>query len=95
MPDKVTPKVYQLKLHLLGVSPMVWRRLLVKDDTSIARLHGILQLLMGWENLHLHCFVIYGKHYGIGYIVVAWDLLTILIKGNIACTAEKVKHRKY
>ena len=60
-------KIYQIKLHLDGVSPMVWRRLLVRDDTSIAVLHGIFQLVMGWENLHLHCFVIHGKDYGIAY----------------------------
>lgn len=60
-------KIYQLKIHLFGVSPMVWRRLLIREDTSIAQFHGILQLIMGWENLHLHCFVIHGKEYGIGY----------------------------
>lgn len=60
-------KIYQIKLHLDGVSPMVWRRLLVRDDTNIAGLHGIFQLVMGWENLHLHCFVIHGKDYGIAY----------------------------
>lgn len=60
-------KIYQLKIHILDVSPMVWRRLLVRDDTNIAQLHGIIQLLMGWENAHLHCFVIYGKEYGISY----------------------------
>ena len=51
-------------LHLVGVSPMVWRRLLVRDDTSIAALHGILQLTMGWENQHLHCLRIFGTDYG-------------------------------
>src|SRR5680860_829261 len=60
-------KIYQIKLHLDGAGPMVWRRLLVRDDTSIAGLHGIFQLVMGWENLHLHCFVIHGKDYGIAY----------------------------
>lgn len=60
-------KIYQLKIHLIDVSPMIWRRLLVRDDTSIAQLHGIIQLVMGWENQHLHCFRIYGKDYGISY----------------------------
>lgn len=61
-------KIYQLKIHLRDVSPMVWRRVLVRDDTSIAQLHGIVQLVMGWENRHLHCFIIYGKEYGISYL---------------------------
>lgn len=67
MSDENTTKVYQLKIHLIDVSPMVWRRLLVKDDTTIAQLHGIIQLIIGWENIHLHSFRIYGKDYGIRY----------------------------
>ena len=67
MPDSGSTKVYQLKIHLLGVSPMVWRRILVRDDTSIAKLHGIIQIVMGWENIHLHYFRIYAKEYGISY----------------------------
>jgi len=66
--QKYQEKVYQFKVHLIGVSPMVWRRILVKETTSIAQLHGILQIVMGWENRHLHCFEIYGKKYGISYI---------------------------
>jgi hypothetical protein len=44
---------------------MIWRRLLVTSDTTIAQLHAILQTAMGWEDLHLHRFRIYGKQYGI------------------------------
>lgn len=64
----MTTKVYQLKIHLEKVSPMIWRRLLVEDTTTIAQLHCIFQLVMGWENIHLHCFRIYGKDYGIYYL---------------------------
>lgn len=60
-------QVYQLKIHLLGISPMIWRRLLVTSETTIAQLHHILQIAMGWENFHLHRFRIYGKEYGISY----------------------------
>jgi hypothetical protein len=52
---------------LRGISPLIWRRLLVRADTSIAELHHILQLVMGWTNSHLHRFVIHGKEYGIAY----------------------------
>lgn len=65
MPSSI--KIYQLKIHLLDVSPMVWRRLLVKSTTSISTLHGIIQIAMGWENWHLHRFTIFGKDYGIYY----------------------------
>jgi hypothetical protein len=60
-----TVQVYQLRIVLRGVSPLVWRRLLVRSDTTIAQLHHIIQAVMGWEDEHLHCFRIHGKDYGI------------------------------
>src|SRR5262249_30402228 len=59
--------VYQLKVALRGISPLIWRRLLVSADTSLADLHHILQLTMGWTNSHLHRFLIHVKAYGIAY----------------------------
>lgn|SRR5262249_19576844 len=61
-------KVYQLKVSLRDLSPLVWRRLLVASDTSIARFHTILQIAMGWEDIHLHRFRVHGKEYGISRI---------------------------
>lgn len=60
--------MYQLKIVLRDVSPMVWRRVLVRSDTSIAELHHIIQTVMGWDNLYLHRFHIHGKDYGIAYV---------------------------
>ena len=57
--------VYQLKVSLRDISPMIWRRLLVPSSTTIAQLHDILQTAMGWEDLHVHQFRVYGKAYGI------------------------------
>lgn len=57
--------VYQLYISLHHISPLIWRRLLVRNDTSIAQLHDIVQCAMGWEDLHLHRFCIHGKDYGI------------------------------
>jgi hypothetical protein len=57
--------VYQLNVSLRDISPMIWRRLLVTSSTTIAQLHDILQTAMGWEDLHLHQFRVYGKAYGI------------------------------
>jgi hypothetical protein len=56
--------VYQFRVVLRHVTPMVWRRVLVRSDTSIAQLHRVIQLTMGWDNLHLHRFRIHGKDYG-------------------------------
>ena len=57
--------VYQLKVGLRECSPMIWRRLRVTSETSLGQLHTIIQIAMGWEDLHLHRFRIYGKEYGI------------------------------
>lgn len=35
------PKVYQLRMVLKDVGPIIWRRILVTDATSIADLHVI------------------------------------------------------
>jgi hypothetical protein len=51
------PVVYQLRVWLQGVSPMVWRRLLVRSDSTIAELHQVLQIAFGWSDEHLHCWV--------------------------------------
>src|SRR5258708_2735868 len=57
--------IYQLRVVLCGVSPLVWRRLLVVSTTSIAELHEILQNAFGWSGEHLHRFLIHGAAYGI------------------------------
>jgi len=44
---------------------MVWRRLRIAGNTSLASLHYIIQISQRWEDDHLHCFHIYGKDYGI------------------------------
>ncbi|PZS12453.1 MAG: hypothetical protein DLM60_22275 [Pseudonocardiales bacterium] len=61
------PCVYQLRVVLAGSSPLIWRRLLIPADTTIAGLHAILQAAFGWSGEHLHRFVIHGREYGIAY----------------------------
>ena len=39
---------------LRGISPMIWRRLLLRSDHSIADLHYTIQIAMGWCVSHLH-----------------------------------------
>lgn len=68
MPLSTEVEVYQLRVYLRKVSPMIWRRLLVRSDSTIADLHHILQTVMGWHDVHLHHFLIRGKRYGIAQI---------------------------
>ena len=60
--------VYRLRVVVRGVSPLIWRRLLVPADTTIAGLHAVLQIAFGWTGTHLHRFVVQGREYGIGYV---------------------------
>ena len=48
--------VYQLKIHLLGISSHICRRVRVRGDTTLAELHHVFQVVMGWENWRLHSF---------------------------------------
>jgi len=57
-------EIYQIKVALSGSQPLIWRRIHVRDDTTLAKLHRILQCVMGWEDVHLHRFVIEGEYYG-------------------------------
>jgi len=59
------PVIYQLRVVLDGISPLIWRRLLVPGDYSIADLHYILQIAFDWDDWNLHRFFIHGKDYGI------------------------------
>ena len=47
---------------------MVWRRLHLRSDQSIADLHYAIQIAMNWTDQHLHCFRVYGKDYGVAHI---------------------------
>ena len=61
-------KAYFIKMALRGISPMIWRRFWIPDNTSLADFHHIIQIAYGWDDDHLHRFHIYGKDYGISYM---------------------------
>src|SRR6516162_7047338 len=67
MPTKnnaISTEIYQLKVTLLGTSPAIWRRLLVPPDLTLAQLHDVLQIAMGWQECHMHEFGAGGRHFG-------------------------------
>ena len=49
-------KIYQLKVGLVESKPLIWRKILVHDQTLLPEFHHILQTTMGWDNAHLHQF---------------------------------------
>ena len=60
---KRTPRVYSLKVDLLGADVPVWRRVHVAPSTTLPALHEVLQIAMGWDNYHLHQFIVGERRY--------------------------------
>jgi hypothetical protein len=62
------PVVYQLRVVLRRISPLIWRRLLVRSDATIADLQATLHIALGWSYEHLNRFVIHSREYGLSHI---------------------------
>jgi hypothetical protein len=56
--------ILQVKVRLTGISPMVWRRVLVPSSLTLRELHGVIQVAMGWEGIHLYDFQLRAARYG-------------------------------
>jgi hypothetical protein len=56
--------VYELRVALSWIEPPIWRRVQVPGDTTLAGLHRILQIVMGWHDSHLHEFRVGDDSYG-------------------------------
>ena len=57
-------RIYELKIQLEHIRPLIWRRFQVPAETRLDRLHVIIQWVMGWSNYHLYEFVAGKNHYG-------------------------------
>lgn len=60
------PKPVALRVELLDVEPLIWRRILVSNQWTLASLHGYLQWVLGWTDSHAHEF-------HVGDLIVAPD----------------------
>lgn len=56
--------IWLLHVELLDTAPSIWRRVAVPADLPLEDLHGVLQIVMGWEDCHLHQFRIDNQVYG-------------------------------
>lgn len=65
MAGKKNRAVYQLKVTLRHIHPPIWRRIQLWEDATLAQLHRILQIVMGWEDYHLHEFSIGRRLYSL------------------------------
>jgi len=63
-PKPIPNCYYQLRISLRYLKPEIWRRLLVPDTATLAQLHRLVQITMGWSNSHMHEFRIGKTGYG-------------------------------
>jgi hypothetical protein len=66
-----TNTVHQLKISIREIRPLIWRRILVPSNISLAELHKVFQLAMPWLNYHMYQFIVGsqqdGDFYGIQF----------------------------
>ena len=59
----MSESAYVMKVSLIDSKPAIWRRFCVPGQTTLDRLHDIIQIVMGWQECHLHSFTIAGQRY--------------------------------
>jgi hypothetical protein len=65
MTAKADAPIYQIKITLRDSKPPIWRRVLVRGDVTLGKLHDIIQIAMGWTDSHLHQFIVKDTYYGV------------------------------
>ena len=86
----------ELRVELKDTNPRIWRTVQVPGSTTLHRLHGILQVVMGWTDLHMYRFHVGGRLYGEesqGSDLKVWDsaktkLEDIVSEGNLSFLYE-------
>ncbi len=89
------PVIYQLKITLKDIRPPIWRRVQVRSDATLAQLHWVIQISMGWTNSHLHSFNIQGNEYGVPMLEFDFDDMEVrdeqIVKLSKVIPEEKFK----
>jgi hypothetical protein len=67
MPTPPRAQPVALRVELCDVTPLVWRRVLVSNQWTLASLHNWLQWIMGWIDTHAHEY-----HVGDGIVAPEW-----------------------
>jgi hypothetical protein len=61
------PQPVALRIELLDIAPLIWRRVLVSNQWTLTSLHNYLQWVMGWMDTHAHEFYV-----GAGVVAPDW-----------------------
>ncbi|MDN5917312.1 MAG: plasmid pRiA4b ORF-3 family protein [Pseudonocardia sp.] len=57
-------RTVQLKISLDRMRPPVWRRVLLPATAPLRMLHEVIQIVMHWDDDHLHAFTVGRNRYG-------------------------------
>jgi len=61
----MTEIITRVRIELEGTEPFVWRELDLPLSTTLASLHYIIQVVMRWQDYHLHEFIVGDRVYGV------------------------------
>ncbi|WP_159478661.1 IS1096 element passenger TnpR family protein [Dyadobacter sp. 3J3] len=61
-PVAIDPRsaVYHLKVYILNISPMIYRRFVIDGNTNIAELHHLIQMMIAGKT-SIYTFFIFGE----------------------------------
>ncbi|WP_404424901.1 plasmid pRiA4b ORF-3 family protein [Nibricoccus sp. IMCC34717] len=63
-PRKPTERVCVLRLTVVGCTPPIWRRFLVRESLWLSRLHDCIQVAFDWFDYQTHVFLVDDGRYG-------------------------------
>ena len=69
---------YDIRVSLDDIKPEIWRTLRVSGAIRLSLLHDALQIVMGWQNCHLHSFHLDGIEFGMNLEEEGVDELAFL-----------------
>lgn len=58
----MSEKIFQLKIETKRIKPNIWRRILIKQTSSLQNLHEAIMILFGFDDCHLYEFFEIGEH---------------------------------
>lgn len=74
----------RLRVSLRDTEPEIWREFCVPDDITLGDLHTVIQVVMEWDNSHLHQFIHKKRYIGVPMV----DDWRVVIDEENVCVSE-------
>lgn len=91
-PKPASERVFTLRLHIVGATPQIWRRLVVRDTMWLSRLHDCIQVLFDWFDYQTHAFTLDEQRFG---NPLKRDELTIEDDRDVMLADLDLEHREH